>query len=142
MELEQLRDNPFIVIHYIFAPQFMESHIITYDPVADQYTVDSIEILRRNASDTHRETHVFHCRRGEEEALFNHICRYLPPTHASYLREGYFYIRDEEAFMHTWRGYINNNGTHEDSAQMYLHDVRRDDLRVLVNKWLGTLLRL
>lgn len=114
----------------------MESHIITYDPVTDQYTVDSIEILRRNASDTHREMHMTHFRRGEEDALFNHICKYLPPTHASYLREGYFYIRDEEAYMHTWRGYINNNGTHEDSAHMYLHNTRRDDVRVLVNKWI------
>jgi hypothetical protein len=135
-------EKPFIVIHYMFAPQFMESHIVTYDPVQDQYTVDTIEILRRNASDTHRETHVFQCKRGDEITLFNHICKYLPPTHASYLREGYFYIRDEESLMHTWRGYINNVGTHEDAVNLYLHDVRRDDLRVLVNKWLGTLLRL
>jgi hypothetical protein len=142
MESEQPRDKPFIVIHYMFAPQFMESHIITYDPVQDQYDVDTIEILRRNASDTHRESHNSHFRRGDEITLFNHICKYLPPTHASYLREGYFYIRDEEACMHTWRGYINNDGTQEDAVNLYLHDVRRDDLQVLVNKWLWTLLRI
>jgi hypothetical protein len=144
------RDNPFIVIHYIFKPHFTESHIITYDPRHMQYNVDTIEVLRRNASDTHRESYVYAFHINEEDALLDHIFRYLPPTYTqdprvladvcqtdpAYMRRGHFYIRDEDAYMHSWQGYINDNGTEEGPVKVYLYDTRKDALQSVVRQWL------
>jgi hypothetical protein len=127
--------------------------MITYDPINHLYTLATTEVLRRNSADIHKETHSNEYVYTDIIAIINTVCKYLPPVYTSriyniedicetdpvYMNIGKFNIQYEETYLHEWHGYINNNGTIEDSVDVYLYNTRRSDIHTILEIWLTTL---
>lgn len=144
---------PYIVVNYIYDPYFIETHIITYDPVKRLYTVETTEVLRRNNADIHKETHSNQFLYIDTASLIHTICKYLPPVHMPnteeytdlcetdhvYIHKGRFHIQSHELNLHKWNGYMYDNGIYEDGVDVYLSTIKHSDILTILNIWLTTL---